>query len=74
MNLSDEDLEIIGNIADRVGSVIANAISPLNTSRGTDAAGGSVNSLTEAVMGITNGLCKVADSISDLADAVRSHE
>jgi hypothetical protein len=34
---------------------------------GTDATGGSVNSLTEAAMGITAGLVKVADAINDLS-------
>lgn len=38
---------------------------------GKDATGGHVESLTEAVMGITAGLCRVADAINNLADAVR---
>lgn len=36
-----------------------------------DASGGHVRSLTEAVMGITAGLCNIADAINNLADAVR---
>jgi hypothetical protein len=41
---------------------------------GTDAAGGTVDSLTEAIMGITAGLEHIALSICDLADAVRERE
>lgn len=52
-------------------SAIANAIVPRNTFPGTDAAGGTVTSLTEAVMGMTAGLHRIAESISDLAEAVR---
>ena len=56
----------------RALSRLANAIKPSSTSPGHDEAGGTVDSLTEAVMGVTTGLCKIAASISDLADAVRS--
>jgi hypothetical protein len=38
---------------------------------GRDAADGHVESLTEAVMGITSGLFEIARSIDGLADAVR---
>ena len=37
---------------------------------GTDANGGTVDSLTEACMGITGGLCSVAESIERLAGSV----
>jgi hypothetical protein len=49
---------------------IANSITPLGVCKGTDAAGGNVESLTEACMGITAGLCRIADAINNLADAV----
>jgi len=39
--------------------------------QGKDATGGHVECLTEAVMGVTAGLCRIADAISDLASAVR---
>jgi len=42
-------------------------------SEGTDATGGKVLSLTEAVMGVTAGLCKIADAIGDLAEAMRKN-
>lgn len=50
---------------------IAKAITPFGVGMGEDATGGKVASLTEAVMGITAGLCKVAEAIGDLAEAVR---
>jgi hypothetical protein len=50
---------------------IANAITPRNTGPGLDAVGGTVDSLTEASMGLTAALVQVADAISNLADAVR---
>ena len=49
---------------------LAGAISPNNAARGEDAAGGTVGSLTEAVMGVTAGLCRIADSVQSLACAV----
>lgn len=51
---------------------LAKAITPLNCSPGTDAAGGGVESLTEAVMGVTGGLVKIAEAIEELARAVES--
>jgi hypothetical protein len=36
-----------------------------------DASGGYVASLTEAVMGVTAGLCRIADAIDGLSSAVR---
>lgn len=41
---------------------------------GNDAAGGVVGCLTEAVMGITAGLCRIAESINNLAEAVREQK
>lgn len=41
---------------------------------GQDATGGSVASLTEAVMGITAGLVQIADAINNLADATRNQQ
>lgn len=39
-----------------------------------DAAGNNVGTLTEAVMGITDGLCRVADAIDGLAIAIESRK
>jgi hypothetical protein len=50
--------------------MIANAIAA-DVAPGKDAVGGHVQCLTEAVMGITAGLCKVADSLDGIADAIR---
>ena len=53
---------------------IADAITPFSGCHGTDAAGGTVGSLTEAVMGVTAGLVAIATAIHDLADAVRENK
>ena len=53
---------------------LAWAITPLNALAGKDAAGGRVESLTEAVMGVTAGLVQIANAITDLADAVRERD
>ena len=53
---------------------IADAITPVASSPGTDATGGSVSSLTEAVMGMTAGLVAIAEAIDNLAEAVRERE
>jgi len=52
---------------------IADAITP-NIAGGPDKTGGHIESLTESVMGVTAGLCKIADAISDLASAVRERQ
>lgn len=57
------------SIADAVKRV-ADAITP-NINGSQDATGVHVESLTEAVMGFTAATLRVADSISELADAVR---
>ena len=48
---------------------IARAIKPRDAMPGHDAAGGTVDSLTEAVMGITAGLVRIAEALHRLADA-----
>jgi hypothetical protein len=53
---------------------LANAVTPSGALAGTDAAGGRVESLTEAVMGVTSGLLEIADAINNLAEAVRERE
>jgi hypothetical protein len=54
----------------RAGRQIADAIS-VTAAPGKDETGGTVVCLTEAVMGITAGLCRIADAIGDLAEAIR---
>ncbi len=49
---------------------IASAILPSGTAAGHDACGGTVDSLTEAVMGITGGLVQIAQALDRLAQAV----
>ena len=75
-NECDSNLEN-ANVVDVLSSLsrstrqIANAITPMGVAGGSDGCGNHVESLTEAVMGITDGLIRVADSISELAEAVR---
>ena len=54
-----------------VGRRIAKAITA-DAGLGRDAAGGSVGSLTEAVMGMTAGLVQIATAIDRLAGAVEA--
>jgi len=49
--------------------LLADAVSP--PGGGHDHSGGYVTCLTESVMGVTAGLVRIANAISDLADAVR---
>ena len=49
---------------------IAKAITPQDAAAGCDATGGTITSLTEAVMGITGGLVQIANAIQSLAEAV----
>lgn len=49
--------------------LIANAISSVDAIRGEDAAGGRVGCLTEAGMGITAGLVRIANAVEELAIA-----
>ena len=76
-NVADSNFEaanvvdVINRLASavfRVGSAITAPAAP-----GHDAEGGTVASLTEAVMGVTAGLVRIANSISELAEAVRGH-
>lgn len=53
---------------------IANAITPTDALPGSDAAGGHVASLTEAIMGVTSALVSIAGAIEELARAVDRHE
>ena len=70
---SDYDDDVGNALAD--GFVkLARAITPLSALAGTDAAGGRVESLTEAVMGVTAGLVQIAEAISDLAASVRERD
>lgn len=57
-------------LADRIGAV-ANAITPRGLAPGHDATGGTVASLTEAVMGMTAALVQVAEGLRDIAEAIR---
>ncbi len=75
-NVADENSEP-ANLVDVIHCVatgldgVANAITPRIAAAGRDAAGGHVESLTEAVMGVTAAASQIAYAINDLAEAVR---
>ena len=78
-NIPDSNLEpsnIVDVLSNSVGyytKQIARALTPLDAADGTDAQGGNISSLTEAVMGITSALTAVAGSLSDIASAIDRH-
>ena len=75
-NVADANGES-ANVVDAISSLsfsaraVARAITPGSSLSSEDAAGVHVSSLTEATMGITAALCRIAASISELAEAVR---
>jgi hypothetical protein len=60
--MSDEIAKSIDRLAD--------SITPFRSAPGHDKSGGYVASLTEAVMGVTAGLCEIAEAIHRLADVM----
>jgi hypothetical protein len=75
-NVADTNFEP-ANVVDVIHSLavstsqIASAIRSSGVAAGPDAMGGTIDSLTEAVMGVTGGLCQIAEAINQLADAVK---
>ena len=69
-----EDIDDVVDGIQRGFKLLANAITPAEAMAGTDAAGGRVESLTEAVMGMTAAMVQIAGAITDLADAVRERD
>lgn len=67
MPVTEEDIEVLARAIRAVGDAITPPAAP-----GHDAAGGTVASLTEAVMGVTAGLVQVAEALDGIADAIRS--
>ena len=74
-NVVDSNFET-ANVVDVINDLslaawgVARSITP-NAAPGTDETGGRIESLTEAVMGVTAGLCMIASSIDSLAEAIR---
>ena len=58
---------IIASAMRESAAKLANAITPTAVD-GTDATGGTVGSLTEAVMGMTAALVKIAEAVEYLAE------
>jgi hypothetical protein len=78
-NVADSNFEPanVVDVLNRLSSAtykVASAITPLDAAPNHDETGGTVASLTEAVMGVTCGLCRIADAIQSLADAVSERE
>jgi hypothetical protein len=78
-NVADSNLEPANlvDVMDRAAysmKRIADAIMPHDTLPHQTPDGGNVDSLTEAVIYAAQGLGKIADAISDLAEAVRDRE
>jgi len=74
--VADQNLEP-ANVVDVVNYLalatgrVANAITPRNAAPGHDATGGTVTSLTEAVMGLSDGAVQIANAINNVAEAIR---
>jgi methyl-accepting chemotaxis protein len=62
--------KMIGEMTEAIQH-LADAITPTNATGAVDASGGFVSSHTEALMGLTSSMQSIANSISDLADAIR---
>jgi len=69
--MTRSDVERLAYAIEAAGSSVAAAVLPPGATPGHDAAGGTVLSLTEAIMGITSGLYAVATAIDGLASAIR---
>ena len=69
--MSKRDFEADAEAMRYAITTIANAITPRGVAGGKDATGGHVESLTEAVIGMTAGLCRIADALESIADAIR---
>ena len=63
--------DVVQDASDHLRSISYAITAP--AAPGHDETGGSISSLTEAVMGITASLCKVADGLHDIAEAIRNH-
>jgi DNA-binding PucR family transcriptional regulator len=67
---TEEIADAINDAFARNTGKIAKAITPQDAMAGHDATGGTITSLTEAVVGITGGLVRIASAIQSLAEAV----
>ena len=67
--MENDTIEQIATSIDRVAKSIRAPLQP-----GQDAAGGFVDSLTEAVMGMTAALMAISESINRVAEAIENGE
>ncbi len=75
---NDCNKELIDAVVQALGE-LDRAITPRGSGNtlimaGHDETGGYVTSLTEAVMGVTAGLCKIAESIDRYTEAMREKD
>jgi len=68
--MSQEELEKLDDVTGAIRAIAA-AVYPPGALPGHDATGGTIASLTEAVMGINAGLIQVANSLESIATAIR---
>lgn len=64
-------VDVVANLA-RSTQAVANGIRSPSACMSHDETGGMVDSLTEAVMGVTKGLCRIADAIESVAGELSS--
>lgn len=64
--------ELLTGVISRL-KYVGDAISA-DAAPGHDATGGAVSSLSEAIMGVTSGLCKIADALNNIANAMDKHD
>ena len=69
--MDEEQLTEIATVIEFGFKRLANSITDGGSAEGTDASGGKIQSLTEAVMGITAGLFSISRAIEDHANAIR---
>ena len=69
ISMSKELCDIIEGLSDSARK-IADAITPSDAAHGHDATGGTISSLTEAVMGVTAAMVRIADAIESVASAI----
>ncbi len=74
--MNEEEIIAIGELSEEITGAIQDVARSIagTAGPGHDAAGGTVMCLTEAVMGITAGLFRVADAIEYLADKQAERE
>lgn len=66
-----EGVELAGAMVADAVLKLTKSVMPRDLPGGKDATGGHVECLTEAVVGVTAGLCRIADALESIAEAIR---